>query len=410
MSGMIDIRSDFPALNDSVYLNVAARGLLSRTTRQALDDLADGHMLGTAVKEDWISVGVRARASFARIFHARREEIAFTKNVSDGLNTIAAAIPWRPGDSMVFCPDFEHPNNVYTWLNLKRRGVDVRMVPLRDNALDVDAMIAQLDARTRLLTVSSVSFCTGFRADLKRLGDACRAAGAFFLVDAAQSSGIIDTDVHDCCIDGLATSTSKGLLGLYGQGFLYCREDWIERLTPAYLSRFGIDAGGVHESEMGPLEYALYTSARRFEVGNMNWPGIIAVEASMLQLLKVGGAVIEEHAVALSRRLSDGLTALGYPVQRPPDEASRSHIVTVGERTRHGARQTGSARLNRLSGALERAGVVHSVRRSVLRFATHMYNNDRDVDRVLEVAGDLSAGGRRAAGHRLSLTSKVHPH
>ena len=398
MSGIADIRSDFPALDDSVYLNVAARGLLSRTSRLALGDLGDGHMLGTAVKEDWIAVGVRARANFARIYHARPEEIAFTKNVSDGLNTIAGAIPWRTGDSMVFCPDYEHPNNVYTWLNLKRRGVDVRMVPLRDNALDVDAMLGQMDESTRLVTVSSVSFCTGFRADLKRLGEACRAAGAFFLVDAAQSSGIIDLDVHDCRIDGLATSTSKGLLGLYGQGFLFCREEWIEHLTPAYLSRFGIDAGGVHESEMGPLDYSLYANARRFEVGNMNWPGIITVDASMQQLLEVGGSAIEEHAVALSKRLSDGFSNLGYPVQQPPDEASRSHIVTVGERTEHGARQTGSEHLNRLSQALVQAGVVHSVRRGVLRFATHMYNNGQDIDCVLEIASglrDMSGPGPR---------------
>ena len=386
MSGIADIRSDFPALDDSVYLNVAARGLLSRTARQALGDLADGHMLGTAVKEDWIAVGVRARASFARIYHGQADEIAFTKNVSDGLNTIAGAIPWRAGDNMIFCPDFEHPNNVYTWLNLKRLGVDVRMVPLCDNALDPDAMIERLDMNTRLLTVSSVSFCTGFRSDLKRLGDACRANGTFFLVDAAQSSGIIDVDVHECRIDGLATSTSKGLLGLYGQGFLYCARPWIERLTPAYLSRFGIDAGGVHESEMGPLDYQLYTSARRFEVGNMNWPGIITVDASMRQLLEIGGAALEEHAVALSKRLSDGFEELGYPVQRPPDEASRSHIVTVGYRAEHGSRKTGSEHLNRLSEALVRAGVVHSVRRGVLRFATHMYNNDQDIDLVLEIA------------------------
>ena len=386
MSTIADIRSDFPALDDSIYLNVAARGLLSRTARQALGDLADGHMLGTAVKEDWIAVGARARAGFARICHAEPDEIAFTKNVSDGLNIIAGALPWCSGDNMVFCPDFEHPNNVYTWLNLKRRGVDVRMVPLQDNALDADSLVERLDTRTRLLTVSSVSFCTGFRADLKRLGETCRSNGTFFLVDAAQSSGIIDVDVHDCRIDGLATSTSKGLLGLYGQGFLYCDRAWIERLTPAYLSRFGIDAGGIHESEMGPLDYSLYPSARRFEVGNMNWPGIITVDASMKQLIEVGGSVIEEHALELSKRLSDGLGDLGYPVQHPPDEASRSHIVTAGNRVEHGARKTESAHLNRLSEALTRAGVVHSVRRGVLRFATHMYNNDKDIDRVLEIA------------------------
>lgn len=126
----------------------------------------------------------------------------------------------------------------------------------------------------------------------------------------------------------------------------------------------------------------------------MNWPGIITVDASMKQLIEVGGAVIEKHAVALSKRLSDGFGDLGYPVQQPPDEASRSHIVTVGNRVEHGARKTESAYLNRLSEALTRAGVVHSVRRGVLRFATHMYNNDQDIDRVLEIArGFRDMGG-----------------
>src|SRR5688572_6200923 len=242
---LTEARSHFPALERWIYMDVSARGILSREVRAALDTHLDDRMMnGATDKAHFFSLVERARARFAQLIGAEADEIAYTKNISDGLNMIATAIHWHKGDNVVLCPELEHPNNVYAWLNLRRYGVEVRMVPPRDGHIPVDALIERMDERTRVATVSTVSFAPGFRTDVETLGRACRERDVLLLVDAAQSVGVQHTDVRASNIDALAVSTQKGLLGLYGMGFLYCRKAWAEKLTPAYLARFGVDLGG----------------------------------------------------------------------------------------------------------------------------------------------------------------------
>ena len=380
-------RSDFPGAVASPYLNVASRGIVSKTTMAAATALLGDQLDGSASKEAWAPIATSARARFAQLIGAAPDEIAFTKNVSEGLNVIAGAFPWADGDNVVLCPAVEHPNNLYAWLNLRRRGVAVRAVPARADAVDLDAMLAAIDARTRVLAVASVSFTPGFRADLASLGAACRARGVMLVVDAVQSCGVLRHDVAAERIDALATSTTKGLLGTHGQGFLHVRRDWIARLEPASLARFSVDQGDAHESEMGGLEFRLRDDAQRFEIGNHNWTGLAAADAALGQILALGSAAIEAHAVGLAARLADGLEALGLKVRRPPAGVEPTHIVTVGTLGAGGAYSTADARLDALARVLEADGVRFSVRRGLLRFATHLYNDESDVARVLALAG-----------------------
>jgi cysteine desulfurase/selenocysteine lyase len=128
---------------------------------------------------------------------------------------VATGLPWEAGDNVVVCPELEHPNNVYCWLNLRQHGIEVRKVAPRQGYLPVDDMIHRMDGRIRAVTASTVTFAPGFRTDIDRLGQACRERVVFFLVDAAQSCGVLQTDVEASYIDGRAVSTQKGLLGLY---------------------------------------------------------------------------------------------------------------------------------------------------------------------------------------------------
>ena len=117
------------------------------------------------------------------------------------------------------------------------------------------------------------------------LGAACRERGIFFLVDAVQSVGIIDTNVKNLNIDGLAVSTQKGLLGLYGMGLMYCRREWANKLTPVYLARCGVNlGGGMHEAALGSANYELMPGARRFDLGNYNYVGSAAAAESRVSL------------------------------------------------------------------------------------------------------------------------------
>lgn len=375
---------DYPATAELTYMDVAARGLMSHQVREALDTHLNGLASGDINKDEFFALVERTRARFASMIHAQLDEIAFTKNVSEGLNMVATGLPWEAGDNVIVCSELEHPNNVYCWLNLRQYGVEVCTISPREGHLPVDDMIARMDARTRAVTASTVTFAPAFRTDINRLGQACRERGIFFLVDAAQSCGVLQTDVEASHIDGLAVSTQKGLLGLYGMGFLYCRRDWAERMQPAYLARFGVDLGDAHEATLGSEAYKLMPAARRFDVGNYNFLGCAAVDASMGQLLAYDPSEVERYVVSLAHQLAEGFIDLGLPVCGGAPGPHLAGIVTVGElgSSHYG---TDDERFNQLYTYLHDHAVRLSIRRGVLRFSLHIYNTEDDVKRVLEL-------------------------
>jgi cysteine desulfurase/selenocysteine lyase len=383
-------RANYPALERWTYMDVAGRGVLSRGVRAALDAHLDARMLDGGDKPRFFELIEETRARFAQLIHAEPDEIAYTKNISEGINMIATGFHWRRGDNVILCPGLEHPNNVYPWLNMRRYGLEVREVAPREGRMPVEEMIRRMDAGTRVVTASTVTFAPGFRTDIEALGRACRARGALLLVDAAQSAGILHTDVRSSLIDALVVSTQKGLLALYGIGFLYCRREWAERMQPAYLARFGVDLGDAdsHEASMGGEAYRLMPGARRFDLGNYNYAGAAAVHASLAELAAIGTERIERHVGRLAHALAQGFIDLGFKVAGGAPGPHLGGIVTVGEMSdnHYGA---DDERYNRLYEHLAAHRVKLSIRRGMLRFSLHLYNNDEDVARVLDLAAQL---------------------
>lgn len=389
---LAEVRSHFPALERWTYMDVAARGVLSREVRAALDAHLDDRMMnGATDKDQFFALVERARGRFAQLINAEADEIASTKNISEGLNIIATAIDWRRGDNVVLCPELEHPNNVYVWLNLRRLGVEVRSVPPRDGHIPIDALIERIDERTRVVTVATVSFAPGFRTDVEALGKVCRERGVMLLVDAAQSVGVQHTDVKASNIDALAVSTQKGLLGLYGMGYLYCRREWAERMQPTYLARFGVDLGDAHEASIGGYDYKLAAGARRFDLGNYNFLATAAVDTSMKQLLEWDTRRIEPYVQGLTHALARGLLDLGLTVAGGEPGPHITKIVTVGTMStdHYGA---GEERYNKLYAHLAENRVKLSIRRGMLRFSLHVYNNMDDVELVLGLTREFLKG------------------
>lgn len=387
-------RSRFPALERWTYMDVAARGVLSHATRAAVDAQVDERMYDGGDKRKFFDMVERARGRFARLINAGADEIAYAKNISEGLNMIATAFDWKRGDNVILCPELEHPNNIYPWLNMRRYGLEVRTVKPRDGHIPVDQIVSRIDRGTRVVTVSTVTFAPGFRTDADALGRVCRERDILLLVDAAQSVGVLHTDVRASNIDALAVSTQKGLLALYGMGFLYCRREWAERLKPAYLARFGVDLGDAHEASMGSEEYRLMPAARRFDLGNYNFTGTAAVDASLAELLELGTRNIESHVTGLARTLAQGFLDLGLPVMGGKPGPHLAHIVTVGamSASHYG---TEDERFNRLYQHLSEHKVKLSIRRGVLRFSLHLYNSSDDVARVLDLTKTFLAADKR---------------
>jgi cysteine desulfurase/selenocysteine lyase len=382
-----EARALFPGTESGVYLDTAARGLVARQTRDAAVRQIDDRMYGVADKSAMFAAVETARARFADLINAEADEIAMSKNISDGLNMIATAFPWESGDNVVLCLDLEHPNNVYPWLNLRERaGIEIKAVPGRDGHISADALIDAIDERTRVVSLSTVSFSPGFRTKIEPVGKVCRERGVFLLADGAQSVGILHTDVEQLGLDGLAVSTQKGLMSLYGLGFLFCRRTWAERLRPASLARFGVDMGEAHEAAKGGESHRLMAGARRFDLGNYNYPAAMACVSSLDIIANLGTEAIESHVTGLSHGLAQGLLDLGLPVAGGAPGPHIGSIVSVGKFGSGGHDTTDDPHMESLHRYLTEHGVQLSVRQGMLRMAFHLYNSDDDMFRVLELA------------------------
>jgi cysteine desulfurase/selenocysteine lyase len=380
-------RALFPGAERSTYADVAARGLIPEATSAAVNRKLAERIDGTFIKEEAFQAIERVRTKFAGLINCSSDEIAYTKNTSDGLNAVATALDWERGDNVVLCPPLEHPANLYPWLHLSdRHGVELRKIADEGGVMPAERMIAAIDARTRVVTTSLVSFAPGFRTDITRLGEVCRGRGVLFIVDAAQAIGVLHIDVEDLPVDALAVSTQKGLCALYGMGLLYVRRRWAEKLSPVYLSRFGVDLGTAHEASGSVQGYQLMPGARRFDVGNYNYVGAVALEPALDILATIGTDAVEQYVTGLAVTLAARLQEAGIPVFGGDQRQRSTHIVTLGRGVGLLHDDTDDRDMSSLYQALKAAGVRLSIRRGMLRLSLHLYNNEDDVNAIVATA------------------------
>jgi len=231
-----ELRSLFPITNRAIYLNHAAVSPLPTPTVEAIDSqLKDVRDNGSINFRSWIAVKERARSLLAELLGARPEQVAFMRNTSDSLSTVANGLDWRTGQNVVtFRREF--PANIYPWLRLRNIfGVEVRMCEERDGRVDMEELENLVDENTRVIAISHVQYASGFRADLERLGRIARKRDALLVVDAIQSLGVIPLNVEAELVDVAAGASHKWLLGPEGVGYLYLSDRARERLQPTLV-------------------------------------------------------------------------------------------------------------------------------------------------------------------------------
>jgi selenocysteine lyase/cysteine desulfurase len=264
----------------------------------------------------------------------------------------------------------EYPANVYPWLNLASRGVEVRRVPSRGPRVALEDLAAALDGRTRLLTISFVEFASGFRNDLDALGELCRGRGIAFFVDAIQGLGVLPLDVQATPVDFLAADGHKWLLGPEGAGILYVRREWVDRLRPINVGWNSV----VGAWDFSHIDFRLKPHAGRWESGTLNVAGIVALGAALELLLEIGVPAIAARVLELTDELCARAAGAGLEVFSSRVPAERSGIVSLSV---PGADPRALARRCRA------AGVVVAARGGRLRVSPHCYNTTEELERLL---------------------------
>ncbi|MBI1723140.1 MAG: aminotransferase class V-fold PLP-dependent enzyme, partial [Gemmatimonadetes bacterium] len=292
---------EFPWTAATTYLNNASIGPIPERTRLALEAFnakrTAPHLLPD---RDLMAHLADARKAAARMIIATPEEIALTANTSYGVNVAAGALPLAAGETILLS-DREFPANVYPWLALRKRGIEVELAPVTaDGFPDEDYLVERLaDPGVRVLAVSFVQFHNGFKADLGRLSAACRAHGAYLVVDAIQGLGNSPLDVRETPVDVLACGGQKWLLSPWGSGFCYVRRDLIASLEPATVGWMAF-AGTEDFTNLVNYTDRLRDDARRFEVHTVAFQDQLGMATSIGLLMELGLEAIGGYVRSLA--------------------------------------------------------------------------------------------------------------
>lgn len=369
----LGVRADFPVTRDRAYLNTSSVGPIPRAVRDALVAYADEKMLqrDPGSRQEALA---RTRKSFAELFGADEEEIAFLYSTSDAENIIVEALEWKAGDNVVL-DELHFTTSFVLYRELeKKKGVELRIVKQRDGRGRIEDFEARTDERTRLISVAWVSNRNGFRYDLPALTELAHAHGAYSYADAIQAFGHFPTSLHEERVDFACGNGYKWLHADFGCAPFYVRKEHLEWLHP---DRYGHR----HVQEELPDHYfRLKTTAAKYEYANPTYGAIVALEAALGYLKQVGLARIEKHTVALAAELRAGADELGFDVFTP--EHNPSPIVSFF----HGIDP------NVLAEALKRDSVDVTLRErgELLRAGVAMFNNRNDVDRLLRVLSKMA--------------------
>ncbi|WP_459191033.1 aminotransferase class V-fold PLP-dependent enzyme [Halosimplex sp. J119] len=297
-----ELRADTPALHEDVYLNFGAHGPSPRYVVEAADEFVRSHEYESSTRNDPYEVAFdaydRVRERVATFVGADDDEIALTESTTAGINAVASAIDWEPGDTVVRT-DLEHPAGTLPWQRLEEEGVDVRVVETADGRVDLDTFAEAVDG-ARLACFSAVTWTHGTQLPVADLVDIAHEAGVFALVDAVQVPGQLPMDVGKWGADAVAAAGHKWLLGLWGGGFLHVDRDAAEALRPATVGYRSVET-----PTADPYEFA--AGARRFEVGSSNPASHVALVEAIDAINEVGVDRIADRIQKLAGQLADGV-------------------------------------------------------------------------------------------------------
>jgi selenocysteine lyase/cysteine desulfurase len=374
-------KSDFDIAEGHTYINGAYTHPMPLVASAAARRYCEGRSaLGAPRSGD---ARLEAKALFARLINAKPSEICYVPNTSTGENLVINGLGIRRGidgfGGNVVTDSLHFDGALVHLLELEKQGLDLRIVKPKDFRIDVRDLERVVDRKTKLIELSLVTMYNGFQHDLRAVCDLAHAHGARVYADIVQAAGAVPIDVKASGVDFCACSSFKWLMGDFGLGFFYAREDLLEQtITRSQWGYHSTSDMAGHfppfdpEAETRPLAWTLRRDATGyFEVGSIGGSAQAAVAASLTYIDDLGVENIQRHRQPLLRRLREELPRLGLTLVTPDD--STSPIITFA--TRDGAA---------VQKKLEAANINARVSRYWVRFSPSIYNDMGDIDRVLQ--------------------------
>jgi selenocysteine lyase/cysteine desulfurase len=366
---------EFPVAKNKIFLAHAGVCALPRRIAQAMADCAREGTLGD--QEAFVMHRINdARAAGAKLLNCQPDEVSLVGPTSLGLSLVAAGLKFRRGDNILIYHD-DYPSNVYPWMALAARGVQVRLLNTRSlGAIRAVDVIGQVDENTRLVALATCHFVSGQRLEHDAIGKFLRERGVLFCLDAIQTLGAFPTTVEH--VDFLAADSHKWLLGPCGAGVFYVKRDLQEKLNPPVYGWHNVR----NPNFIAQDKIEFRGGAAKFEAGTHNLIGLVGLLAAMELALEIG---VDHIAAELARKRAwfvPALQAKGFSVLNPDPKPEQTGGIT--------SIFLPGKDLAPLNQKLADAGVIASLRtdrqgQNYIRFSPHFYNTDAELHRVLEL-------------------------
>ncbi|MDQ4121539.1 MAG: aminotransferase class V-fold PLP-dependent enzyme [Acidobacteriota bacterium] len=366
------IRRLFPITEQIVYLNSAAVSPPPTIAVEAINEqLRDVQMYGSRNYRQWVGRKENCRRLLASLINARTEQIAFLRNTSDALSTIANGLKWKAGENIVTFQN-EFPSNVYPWRRIRdNESVELRFCPERNGRIDLDELISLIDEKTRVVAISAVQYASGFSADLKRIGEAARAVDALLVVDAIQAVGVVPIDVEADLIDAAAGASHKWLMSPEGIGYIYLSDRARSRVEPTLVGWISVE----QPEDYSNFEQQFKAGALAWETGTFASSLFYAVEANLKLLIELGVGEINKYLIGLGDFLCEALDKEKYELVSSRRENEKSQIVCIRNRSGAGAMQ--------IYKHLQQQNIIVAPRGDRLRISPHIYNTREDIEKLI---------------------------
>ena len=369
-------RSYFPYLkNEIIYFNHASTAPISTEVRKRIDEFVRERS-EFALDDYWgfKAVADETKVMIGEMINCSGERIAFLDNTTNGIIWLAQGIDWKEGDRIIL-NDVEFPANVYPFLQLKEKGVEIDIIKSTNGIVTAEEIINAIQPRTKLISISFVQFLSGYRIDLEKIGKVCKEKGVIFSVDAIQGLGAVNLDVEKFNIDFLTSGTQKWLLGLQGLAFIYVRKELQDKMKSAPIGWLAVkDAWNLLDFDLATKE-----TAERFQPGTLNNLGIYAFNTSMKLFKEFGFDEIEKQILSNSKYFIEELEKIGCD----------SSLLSLPEEHLSGIVSFRSENAQKIFNILSQKKIVCSLREGYIRFAPHFYNTKQEIDFVIDTLKNI---------------------
>ncbi|QRX81758.1 aminotransferase class V-fold PLP-dependent enzyme [Glaciimonas sp. PAMC28666] len=358
-------RALFPILTRKAQLSSCSQSALSEPVATAIRDYTTSWLEQGMDWVGWVTEVDGAKAEFARLINADPSDIAVMSCVSDITSSIGSAFEFTGDKNEVVVADIDFPSLGHVWLAHERKGAKVKFVPDNGkNCIDLEAYREAINERTRLVSISHVSYYNGFKQDIQAIAALAHSHDALIYVDAYQSVGSMQIDVVRDEIDLLACGAQKFLLGCPGIAFLYVRRDLAKKFQPSNTGWFG--RVNPFAFDIRHLDYA--DGARRFDTGTAPMINACAARAGMQLLNSLNMADVESHLRFLSDIALQEAKSKGLRIASPLDVNLKGATTAIYI---HDAQTVERKMAN--------DGFIVSARNDVIRVAPHFYNTEQEV-------------------------------